>query len=591
MKRAFKTIGVVVLCLLVALGGVLALYILLPSKPKNDGMDLFTAKAFTSKKEVGDLLKEYDELYETREIYLPTFGAKLDAMPEDATQAPTSDGGNSTSTDFSSTNVQVEGIDEADVVKTDGRYLYVLNQSGVHVVSVEDGEMVKTGLISCSVEDFFIYENYVIAVEKRTKILIFDTQNKENPTLVRSVEHNGRVISTRLKDGVLYYVTELYVSSNTKETVLPQINVDDSGFKEQDVRDIYYFEGLPNKVFLTLAKIDLQTLEQECKSYLGAGKDLYMSENNLYVYSEDRLATYYTNGLRVYVDSSVSVSTRVLKFSIESLASLGGCTVEGTVKDKYCLDEYDGYFRIATTVGSSSYSVVTLFDESLKEVGKTDKIAKGEKIYSCRFNGDSASVVTFKQVDPLFKVDLSDPQNPTVSEGLKKDGVSYYLHFVEGTDYLIGLGRDTANGTMRGIELALFDNSGDDAEIINVVVIDGESADAEALTNPKAVLYDKERDLFGFSALVYDEGQRRYAQGYYLFGFMGGKIEFKKKILHDSSLDSRYEYLNDGKVVYNESYYVTRAVQIGDCLYSISSRLIVSHSIENELEVLHSLEI
>ncbi len=591
-KSILKMVGILLLCLVIGVSIILALYYFLPSRQRNEGLNLYEAKAFSSEKEIVQVLKEYQNYYKTNEImnYFMLKGAVL----EDAADAPTDSGTDSDSQgslDFSSTNTQVEGIDESDIVKTDGKYLYVLNTKGLQIISVTQGDMQIVSCIDVQAREFYIYENYVITLGKYSGIAVYDTQTKASPTLALSVEHNGYTLTTRLKDGIIYYVDKVYATLEKDGAVYPSTSINGGDFVQEDIGNVYYFEGIPNKEYLVIGKIDLKTLEHQCKSYLGAGNGLYMSHDYLYVYSNDYSKQYFTNGIRSYRDSSVYTQTRILKFDLSNLNFVNGTSVDGGVKDQFCLDEYDGYLRIATTVNSSEYSLVTVLDENMQRIGQTDKIAENESIYSCRFNGESASIVTFKQIDPLFKVDLSNPREPKVSKGLKKEGVSYYLHFIEGTDYLIGLGYDTtSSGATRGIEVALFDNSGEDAEIINIVVIGASYASSEALYNHKAILYDKERDMFGFSASVWDEQSSTSKEGYYLFGFMGGTLELREKIEHDASLDSRYNYIYTGSAQ-NESYDITRAVQIGDYLYSISARIIQSHDIINGFNTVQTIEI
>ncbi|MBO7156219.1 MAG: beta-propeller domain-containing protein [Clostridia bacterium] len=601
-RRILKTIAILMLCVTAAVALLIGLYYGLPARLQTDGVNPYVVKKVESKTELTEIFDRYQQYQrESRPFVLFSNFAKsdYDGVGGDLATAPTDNLLGSNKEDFSSTNTQVAGIDEADAVKTDGDYLYVLSVPGINVIAVNNGEMQKVSTIDVEAESFYVYNNYVVAVGRAytansvAKISIYDTQDKQNPILVRSVEHSGYVVTTRLKEGVVYYIIRDYKYANDS-TPMPYVRTNENDeLSEMSVEDIYYFDGVPERSYLIIGKLDLDNAQNDdYKAYLGAGDDVYMSHYNLYVTSLDRTERYYTNGLRNFVDYTATIKTRILKFDIRTLEFSYGAGVLGAINDRYCLDEYEGNLRVATTVGNMEYSLVTVLNDKLEQIGQTPQIAPGERIYSARFDGNSASIVTFKTVDPLFKVDLSDPTNPTVSKGLKKEGVSYYLHFIEGTDLLIGLGYDTVDGTTKGIEVALFDNSGSDAVIINCIIIGSESAYAEALYNPQAILYDKDRDMFGFAATVYNYGENKYShtESYYLFGFMSGELKLRANITHDATMDSRYDVVGSD-APYSSNYFVKRAVQVGDYLYSISNRLVVSHSIGDEFSSQQIIEI
>ena len=177
-----------------------------------------------------------------------------------------------------------------------------------------------------------------------------------------------------------------------------------------------------------------------------------------------------------------------------------------------------------------------------------------------------------------------------MSDGLKKDGVSYYLHYIEGTDLLIGLGYDTYMGATKGIEVVLFDNSGADAVIINTYVIGTDSAYSESLYEPKGILYSREADFFGFPATVYDHDNYSGLQKYYLFGFSTGKLQLRATLSHSPDMDSRYQYIG-GEDLNIPQYDINRAVQIGDYIYAASPRLVTAHDINDAFNVTSITEI
>ena len=195
--------------------------------------------------------------------------------------------------------------------------------------------------------------------------------------------------------------------------------------------------------------------------------------------------------------------------------------IPGCILNQFSMDEYQGYFRIATTVNRYSvekkvylYGILPRFydqtllaaqtngvyvlDENLNIVGQVTDLAKGEDIYSVRFQKDTGYVVTFYQTDPLFEIDLSDPRNPIVTDALKITGVSDYLHSL-GDNLLLGIGRD---GTQRGLtgemKLSMFRvNADGENEEIHKLVLQN-TFDSEALYNHKAILIDVEKRLLAF---------------------------------------------------------------------------------------------
>ncbi len=471
--KFFKIAALIIICLLLAALITVMLYQYLPAHPVNNGAGKFELKQFSSSDELSDVLGEYRNYYATT-LDLDGVLSMYKGATSEYDSAPNSSENDTSAPSHSETNVQVEGVDEDDVIKTDGNYIYYLNDTGINILSAKDGATQKLSTIATNAGGMYLYGDILAVVgteydsnyAPKTTIAVYDVTDRAAPRLTRAVVMEGTTLTTRMNDGKIYYI--LSADSDT----LPKAG-DGSSFEEMPASNAYYFKGVPYNYFTTLGYVDLNCSDGSMdayKSYLGAGNVFYMSKDYLYVTATDYSARYYTNGFRTYADYSVAGQTRILKFSLDSLEPVAHANADGTVRDRYSLDEYEGNFRIATTVGSEG-SAVFVFDENLNPLGEVRGIAPGEQIYSARFNGDTANIVTFLQVDPLFKIDLSDPKNITVSDGLKKDGVSYYLHYIEGTDLLIGLGYDTYMGATKGIEVVLFDNSGADAVIINAYVI------------------------------------------------------------------------------------------------------------------------
>ena len=594
-SHAGKTLKIFLVTVTIVLSIAIAfalLYEYLPAHPVGQGTTA-EAKHFTSKEELDRVLSEYSGYF--RESFsfsdLFSFGCSAPAHNDSTGPADMPLNSESVFSDYSETNTQVKGLDESDIVKTDGKYIYTLNKTtGVTILSASDGSVEKLSYIPVSGTGIYVTGDFLTIIGNNYDLDhsmelfqadVYDIADRAAPKLITNVLHEGSIVDTRMIGNKLYYI--LRADADT----VPYVGSGEV-LAEGDYSDSYYFEGINYSRFTTIGCLSLDDGLDEYRNYLGAGNTVYMSRENIYIAATDNSPNYYTNGLRYYIDHSVSASTRVLKFDANTLEFIGCATVPGTLNDRFSMDEYNGYFRIATTEGSKGSSV-RVYNESLELLGAATGIAPGERIYSARFDGDTANIVTFLEVDPLFKVDLTDPENITVSDGLKKEGVSYYLHYIEGTDLLIGLGRDTSNGLFYGLEVALFDNSGEDAVLINSYIIGDYSGYSEALYAPQSILYDKERDLFGFSTEVFDPGTGENVYTYYVFGFLSGKLELRAAIKHSVDMDSRYEFI--GPTYENYNYAVSRAVQIGDYLYAISGRLVTAHSIDDDFAVTDIAEI
>lgn len=604
-KRVGSIIILLIATILVIATVLLVLYYNLPGRVQIPDAGKFEASRFSNRDEVDTVLNNFRNYY--KETYLERISLFYGATDDESNVMSPAPGASKNDTetgsgDYSTTNVQVEGIDESDVIKTDGEYIYYLKgtngyseQNKIEIVKADGADTRVTASINpgkvlggskYTAYGIYLYGDKLIlegemAVDGKyyASFAIFDISNKSAPVLERSVAQQGSLVSSRFKQGKMYYV----VTFNANNISVPCVNDTFAGVDgEMDVENIYWFDGIPTTVYTTIGVIDIDNPKADAyKAYLGAGSDVYVSEDNIYIATADYSKRYLTNGLRYWYSYEGSVQTRVLKFSITDLTCLGGNEVDGYIKDRYSMDEYDNTFRIATSVygvtTSENYNKVYVMDKDMALIGESECFGKGERIYSARFNGTTASIVTFRETDPLFKIDLSDPTNVKVSEGLEKEGVSTYLHNVDGTDYLIGLGRSAnANGTLTGIEVVLYDNSGDDATIINKIAY-GSYGYADALYDPRAILYDKDYDMIAFSVTICSkQGEKvlvngieyeypeTYGSYYAVFGFMDGEI-----------------YLKGAVVLEQEE---ARGVRIGNYLYVVNDVYLTVHDINQNFE-------
>lgn len=266
-------------------------------------------------------------------------------------------------------------------------------------------------------------------------------------------------------------------------------------------------------------------------------------------------------------------------------------SVPGKVLNQFSMDEKDGYFRIATT-DSNNWNSDTdtnnmyVLNEKLEVVGKIENLAKGEKIYSVRFMGNRAYMVTFVQTDPLFVIDLSEPTNPVVLGELKIPGYSKYLHPYDET-HIIGFGENTTTNKYGGVvtdgmKMALFDvsNPSNPKELYSVDI--GEKGTySEILNNHKALLFSKEKNIIAFPISIREE------EGEY-----NSKLTFQGAIVYGLDLNEGFTLkgtiahmqIEDEYTDYNYTKEVERIIYIRDSLYTLSEGLVKSTNIETMQE-------
>lgn len=375
--------------------------------------------------------------------------------------------------EYSLTNIQVEGVDEADIVKTDGQLIYVASHKGwisiVKAYPPKEMRVLSKINFDGSVIGLFIGEGRLIALieeaaeivpspEKgnmpflvpylqwRLSIKVFDVSVPEKPKIISEVIFEGNYVSSRMIDTYVYVVL-IHPVLVGNQTLLPRWAID-GVWREIPSSDIYYSDSIeaPSGYTLIVALDILNAGHVAVKSVLtGYVSCVYMSKGNLYIAFPvlDRFLGGWGK-TEIY-----RIAVRGLNIKCEA-----GGEVPGKVLNQFSMDEYEGYFRVATTTAPygplsegtrvESNNIYVLDAEDLKVIGKIEGLATGERIYSARFMGKRCYLVTFKKVDPLFMIDLSNPSSPKVLGALKIPGYSDYLH-PYGEDYLIGIGKEATS--------------------------------------------------------------------------------------------------------------------------------------------------
>jgi uncharacterized secreted protein with C-terminal beta-propeller domain len=546
---------------------------------------------------------------------------------EEALAPAPSDGGS----DHSTTNIQVAGVDEADIVKTDGEYIYLVSGNKTIIVKAyppEQAQIVSQIELEGTIIGIFINGDRLVLFEQETPyyvyyddvpvvkesympyispkifIKVYDISDRENPRLQRELSSDGQYVSSRMIGDYAYVVTNEPVYEEEGELNLPEIHV---GGNETEIpaTDIYYSDVSDYYyMYTTIIAVNTQNDDQE-PTYetilLGASSNLYVSLNNIYL----TFPVWGTDILGREVWDSQKTSIHRIHIEGDEIEYLASGEVPGMVLNQFSMDEHDGYFRVATTTyGETTGNHVYILDMDLNIVGSLEGLAPGETIYSARFMGERGYLVTFRQVDPLFVIDLSDPSNPRELGYLKVTGYSDYLHPYD-ENHLIGIGKETTEegefAWYQGVKISLFDVSDvNNPQEISKYEIGDRGTDSPVSWDHKAFLFDKSRNLMVIPILEakvdvteYPEGVPAWAygepvwQGAYVFHVsLDAGIAEKGKITHVENIaDPEQEYY-----YYYSPFAVERSLYIDDVLYTISQAKIKMNSLDN-LDYINEVEL
>ncbi|MGV8141720.1 MAG: beta-propeller domain-containing protein [Candidatus Woesearchaeota archaeon] len=641
---------------------------------------------------------------------MTTTGAMPTAMAESAVASDSVGGGAS---DYSQTNVQVEGVDEADFVKNDNRYIYLISNNKIVIIDAadaEDSEIISETEISSkndyygqpqvrelflnkdklavfvdSYERTFYFEKYNIepieTSRQNTIMYLYDVSDRENPEVIEKYVISGAYFSSRMIGDDVYIVTQegLY---NWRYYDGPMI-----AYAKTILRpDIYYFDNPEqNYQMNTVTSINLGSEEVvDSESFmLGYGNTLMVSEDNIYIayqkqqnwcwgwrctsvtgnererfmtavvpnlegeieqtikniiskdleedeeWSEiSREFTSFYNKLmddeelqdeyeKMFEDIEDALSEYDTKKALEQsktiihkIAISDGeieyqtkGEVDGRLLNQFSLDEYDGNLRVATTInywlnniGNKQYNNIYMLDKDMDVIGSLERLAENESIYSSRFVGEKLYLVTFRQIDPFFVIDLSNPKEPEVLGYLKIPGYSSYLHPISDT-LIIGVGKDVGENewggtSAKGIKISLFDVSDFNNPVeLSKYGIGVEGSDSPVLHDHRAFMYSDTKNILVIpvTEIVSREKTGMYDyrtsvwHGAYVFKIVDNGFSILGKVKHSSS-DTRYYYWFD-------STSVTRSLYLDDTLYTISGKYVKANDLSNDLEDIKTLKL
>lgn len=450
----------------------------------------------------------------------------------------------------SDTNVRTESVGEGDFVKTDGKYLYIMSMDRVQILNIESEEMKEVGTISMDPTDYlieiYLKDETLVCVYVRTTdktdsqgvirsvpytvAETFDVSNPANPKSLGEMSQSGSFHSMRVSGNYVYLLSTFYAdvtgSQDDVSSYVPEVQG-----KLVESNYILLPQQEKGRVYTVVTAFNLKdpTKQTDHLAFFGDSSQCYVSENNIYVYD-----TIYD----AKVSKVTQTEIRKVSYKDGKLDGTGHAVIDGVINDSFSIDEYDGYLRVVTTIRENddtsggvnpllridsasdasrevedSTNALYILDQELKEVGKLENLAEDEKVYSARFMGDTCYFVTYKQVDPLFSVDLSDPKNPKVLGELKIPGFSDYLH-PYGDGLLLGIGMDVEEdgATVNGVKLSMFDISDPkDVKEIHKTVLE-ECYSTDVSYNYRAAFVDVEKNLIGFPG--YKEQQEYYIYSY-----------------------------------------------------------------------------
>ena len=497
---------------------------------------------------------------------------------------------------YSGTNLQTEGVDESDFVKTDGSYIYTVSRNEIIITDIQKKTLKQIGKIQISKDSSdrvlemyvdgqtlsVIVENENTGLEKQTgdtedclyyfsdgtqtRVLTYDISNPEKPVKKGCVKQDGSYQTSRKTGDMIYLFTNKGVSlpEQTKEEAVTDENaggwiplVNDTAVAAED---IYIGDGGSNS--LLVSSVDVKKPDQivDNTMILSQYVDIYVSESAFYLYQR-----------KGYWDDVV---TQIAKFDLSDgkMNAVGAVSANGRVTDTFAVNECEGKLRVLTSgqnaVSGEAENNLYLFDENLNLTGKIEGLAQGEEIYAARYLGNMAYFVTYRNTDPLFAVDLSDDKNPKVLGELKISGFSEYLHFW-GEDKLVGIGYETdeKTGEHTGIKITMFDTSDPSSlkEMNSLVLKDYNYS--EALYNYKCVLADAEENLLGFALQSYGDEE---SAAYLLLSWNGEKFE----TLLSQNLTDQAGKQDASKGADTSAY---RGIYVGDMFYIVSTETITSY--------------
>lgn len=540
-----------------------------------------------SYEEMKDIVKESLETYSGCGALEDSAAADTGAAESSAAREESAESGTdaesdlTAGSDYSETNLQVEGVDEGDMIKTDGTYIYVLTDEIVKIVDAKEMKLVAE-ITQDEGEDFAfaemyidgeqlilagtVYQNSLVEEEENSYVVrnrdqailqVYDISNLEKITKTGEIRQDGYYRTSRKIEDIVYLFSDddCYEEDREDEdSLLPSVN--GSVLAE---RDIYIPTNNQGSSYLIMSAINTKEKAEilDEKSILNSGNQFYITKNSVYV-------------IQVDYNSQGQIYTVPIRFALEKgkMKAYAAASLRGELTDTFAIHESGGYLKVLLTdwssggnSGTSPVNRVYVLDENMQIIGKISNIAPGEIIYSARFVGNLGYFVTYRNIDPLFTVDFSEPSDPQIVGELKVTGFSDYLHFYS-DDLLLGLGWETDpdSGETIGLKLSMYDVS-DPAKVTEKHKVIIKNIDyCAALHDYKQILVNPENNLIGFWMEDYDEDTQHSEFRYVVFSY-DKKEGFRKEMDYDLT-DEKAEYDSIHGLFIKDSFYVAGTRQI-----------------------------
>lgn len=504
--------------------------------------------------------------------------------------------------DFSTTNLQVTGVDESDAVKTDGKFIYVVQEEQIQILDAQKKTLKLAATLKPDIEEsldsiceIYVADNVLTVIlqadqtdiqgevnipgeqtdrkndetqdianamkdvlyidyDPVTKVLTYDITDPVHPALLDTMEQDGFYQTSRKMENHLYLFTNksMYPDSNVTQKefskdsrtgkLIPCIN------GEAISPDCIYLPKEEGNQGIVMACIDLAAHcnVTDTKLLVNQGGQLYVTTDSVYFYYSE------------YVNDTEK--TRLVRFALDGSGNIyakAAASLKGSITDTFAIYENDGYLRVLTSLTWEDpweNRVYVIRTEDMEITGKLTGIAMGEMIYAARFIGTTGYFVTYRNTDPLFTVDFSNPENPKLIGELSVTGFSEYLHFWS-DDKLLGIGYETnpTTGETIGVKLSMYDISNPKKVTEQTKTVLQGTDDSEAMYDYKSVLVDRSKNLIAFTTHTYAE---QYHADYHVFSLKNG--EFINRLERSIGEDGCGERL--------------RSLYIGDMLYLAGSR-------------------
>ena len=512
---------------------------------------------------------------------------------------------------YSNTNVQVSGVDEEDIVKTDGTYLYIVSYTSVEIIQAyPPSEMRNVSTIqakdvpgmtdanmTASIQGIYLSGDRLVIIASaydwvpyyydvrsvnasspvayegpRSYIVTYDVSDAQSPRRLSSYGVSGGIMTSRMTNDVVFLVTQSYSWINSDEIATPKTWIGDLG-ETMPLEKIHYDpETRETGEFLNVLSVNVRTGAHDVMSIVaGWASTIYMSQNALYLtiqkWTGDIVLSNDSGAVAAQEDSTKTTIYRITVEGVQMAATAKG-EVAGWLLNQFSMDENGPYLRVATTTSwTDMKNSVYVLGSDLSIVGALTGIAPGERIYSARFVGDTLYLVTFRQTDPLFVIDLSVSSSPSVLGELEMPGFSSYLQPVD-KNHLLGIGSENNN-----VKVSLYDVTDPmNPNEVSKFVLDADYSYSDAQWDHKAVLYDADRGILVIPASSYTYGANwnysQYLQGAYVFTVSAENgISLKGIVTHS---DVNYYGSN-----------VLRSLYIGNHLYTVSYTQVKANNIDD----------